>query len=334
MTNAVDTRLRMLFVSLLYFVFVIVIQLILNGIFANVLTGSPADAWRFFFVFCSTIICLPIIIILKHFIVDSPEITVRVEVTQQFSIFALPKGERSVQFQHAILMFLLIFVPIDLISYLIPGMLQYEAGSIYVLGTQEGLYLALPTFSIFFVLALTTQFFVATTEEIRFRGVVQYLNQNQVGATSAIVISALAFGLSHFSYFFSNLGQPIIFPIWWGLSGFFIGLVLSFYLKTRKRILPIIIAHWWNNIMSTVPLWMFITTGDALRTISTLSLVMYLPLLVAGAILAIIWHKKVRIAATLAKQEFLVYARQSRNEILLDLLFGIVLWGVVIIFGG
>lgn len=336
MANAINARVGMLFVGLVYFILVFVIRLILSGIFANVaaVSGAASDAWQFFLLLCGTLISLPIVVMLKHFTFNAPNITAHVALSRQFSIFALPKGKRIVQFQDAILMFLVVFAPLDLISYLIPGMLQYEATSIYVPLNQEGLYLALPTFGIFFAFSLLTHFFVAANEEIRFRGVLQFLNQDQVGATSAILISALFFGLSHFSYWFSDFSQPVYFPIWWGTSAFLIGLMLSFYLKACEWILPMILAHWWNNVMSTVTIWMFLTTHNSLATISTVAVEMYLPLIVAGIILAILWRTKIGAAFNFVKKEFHQYAQQPRYQILLDVLFGIAIWGILLIIPG
>src|SRR5271157_3345 len=348
--DLVFSRFGMLFIGVRFVIFVSIFQFILTeGIFTQEITnaGDSIDVWNYLCVFIASLISLPIIAILKHVLFPSPEsgsrtegkaiserkepspeISPRTEITRQFSIFLIPKNEMFSQLKHALLMWLVIFVPLDFISYLIPGELEFEAKGLYVPALQEGLYLTVASFSGFFVLSVIMHFFVASSEEIRFRGVFQYLNQEKVGVTSAVVISAIFFGLSHFNYWFSDTTQSIFYPLWWAASGIFVGIILSLYIKTTGRIWPMIIAHWWNNVVSTITIWTFLPTRDATHTISTVALNLYLPLIAVGIILALLWRRTIINAATIAQQEIKTYLRQPHMIILLDLVFGIGIWAI------
>jgi len=91
-------------------------------------------------------------------------------------------------------------------------------------------------------------------EEIIFRGILLTILLNSYSERTAIFISSLIFGIFH-------LANPISFPILNAIYTFFFGIILAnLYLKT-SNLIPCIIAHYLNNILSTLVINLEILVG-------------------------------------------------------------------------
>ncbi len=340
-TDAVVARFGMLIIGFLFIAFTAIIYFILSSALQPFIAsvGVAIDGWTFLLILIATLVCLPIIAAIKHVFLPNEKKTLQQEISHQFSIYSVTRKDWSSQLKHALLMWLIVFVPLDFLSYLIPGMLEFQALSLYAPASGEflgrGLYLHSDIFAEFIGLSILVHLFVAMREETLYRGVLQFWGQEKVGVTSAMVISAVTFGLSHFSYWFTPLGQasPIYFPIWWAASGLFVGLMLGFYLRTTGRILPMILAHWWNNIVSTIAIWMFLTPSGITNPIATLGYMLYLPLILCGVVLLLIWRHTVLKISTLLKTEIKSYLHQPPFQTFLDILFGVGIWLILSFLG-
>ncbi len=339
-SEAVVSRGGMLLIGLIFLALTLVIRFALWNGFQDIIAsaGVAIDVWQFLVFLIATLVCLPIIACIKHFLIPSEGQTLRTTMAKQFSIYSISGKDWARQLKHALLMWLVVFVPLDFVSYLIPGMLEFQAHSLYAAPSGEnlgsGLYFTIPVFSVFLGFSIIVHFLVAMREETLYRGVLQFWGQEKVGMTSAMVISALFFGLSHFSYWFNDMTQPVYFPLWWGASGLLVGLMLGFYLRTTGRILPMILAHWWNNIVSTIAVWMFLSSGDAINTMTTLGYMLYLPLILCGVVLALLWRRTLSNTTKKLKTEIKSYLNQPPFQSFLDILFGIGLWLVLLLLGG
>ncbi|OLS11958.1 MAG: hypothetical protein RBG13Loki_4430 [Promethearchaeota archaeon CR_4] len=340
-TDALVSRGVMLIIGFLFIAFVALLFIALEAGMEGFLSsaGSAFDAWQYLLYVIASFACLPLIASFKYFLMPGEDKKIKREISRQFGIFSISTKDGTSQLKHALLMWLLVFVPLDLLSYLIPGMLDFQTRSLIIPPAEsdpgQGLYFSVSIFGIFLGLSILVHLFVATREEIMFRGVMQFWGQKNVGFTSSVVISALAFGLSHFSYWFSPLGQsdPIFFyfALWWGAAGLFVGFMLGFYLRTTGRILPMILAHWWNNVVSTIAVWMYVSNNNAISTMSYLGWVLYLPLIVCGLVLAILWWSTILKAGKLVKKEVKSYLNQPRYEIFFDIIFGLGFWVVLLL---
>lgn len=88
-------------------------------------------------------------------------------------------------------------------------------------------------------------------EELIFRGVLLYILIKKIGATKAIVISAVAFGIYH--WFSHELwGNPVQMAIEFFTSGA-MGLVLAYgYAKTNSLYVPVAIHFGWNIVQMVI----------------------------------------------------------------------------------
>jgi membrane protease YdiL (CAAX protease family) len=339
-SEAVVARGGMLLIGLLFIAFTQIIRFALWSGLQDFLAsvGIAIDVWQFLFYLVATLVCLPLIASIKHFFMPSKDQALRAEISKQFRIYSISRRDWAGQLKHALLMWLVVFVPLDFLSYLIPGMLQFQAYSLYAppsgSNPGNGLYFTIPVFGVFIGFSILIHFLVAMREETLYRGVLQFCGQEKVGMTSAMVISAIFFGFSHFSYWFNDMTQPIYFPIWWGASGLLVGLMLGFYLRTTGHILPMILAHWWNNVVSTIAVWMFFTTGDASTTMASLGYMLYLPLIFCGIVLLFLWRRTIQSAAKKAKKELKSYLNQPSFLIFFDILFGLGFWLILLLLGG
>lgn len=158
------------------------------------------------------------------------------------------------QIKDGILLFLCIYVPLDFLSYLIPGVLDYTVNSLNISDSQDPTNYFLYSLPLMLVSTLIVHFLVAVREEFLYREFFLTLGRDELKSSRVFFYSAIVFGLAHFNYIFvsSNQNQSVFFPIWWALNGFTIGLFAGGYFWKKKRIIPVIMAHWFNNVFSAV----------------------------------------------------------------------------------
>ncbi|MFW9881285.1 MAG: CPBP family intramembrane glutamic endopeptidase, partial [Candidatus Thorarchaeota archaeon] len=104
---------------------------------------------------------------------------------------------------------------------------------------------------------------------------------------SAIIISSLYWGLGHFAYIFDIISWH---PVLWFSQSFIIGIILSLLVIRKKWILPAIIAHTLNNIVTSHTIWNF-WQGNSFQVVA---FYMYIPLFIIGILfifvcLLIVW---------------------------------------------
>ena len=218
-------------------------------------------------------------------------------------LFKVTKKNYQYQILYGLLIFFLVFLPLDFFTYLlVPKMLEYQ--SITLASRPTDIYLG-GSYVIFLISVIVIQLSVGITEETVSRGLLTKRGSEHYFRMSAVLISAIYFGLGHFAYFLDPISRfyPIWYPFIWFLQAFFIGIILSLLVLRRKWLIPAIIAHTLNNIISAHAVWNFLIplqsyVGDPVNLIihssegnsfSGIIFYLYTPLLIIGVIL-LIWQ--------------------------------------------
>ena len=275
-----------------------------------------------------------LIIIQKVFYDKDPSSEIRKYsvVKEITSLFRINKKNIKHQIIHTLLLLFLIYIPLDLLAYIIPGMLKFSADSL--LSSPLNQYIANPNFLIFLGFSVFIYFTVGIGEELFFRGVTVIRGKNRFGKNPSIILSSIAFGMFHFAYIFGsdNPASDFIPALVWGLSAFLIGSISALYLIKTRFILPLILCHAINNIISSIALWNFHTQGS---DILNLSLTLYLPFLIVSIILAIIFKSKIKFGLSSYSNLFLAYFKSLGNKnkykitmILIDIGLGFLFWWI------
>jgi len=256
------------------------------------------------------------------------------------NLFAIKRSNFKYQILYGFLILFLIFIPLDFFGYLfIPEILEYQAYSLGVYTeTSINSYL-LESYFIFLISVVTIQSFVAIYEEALNRGFLANRGSEYFNKMSAVIMSAFFFGLGHFSYILypSSFAVSIVFPLIWFFQTFFVGIVLAMILIRKRWIIPGIIAHALNNIITAHAIWNYLQGNDFI----IIAFSLYLPLLIVGIILLIWQFQRVKEGLSIGIKDFSKYfkndpkIRETTSDkiirILLDFLFGLIIYGVGII---
>ncbi|MFX1388911.1 MAG: CPBP family intramembrane glutamic endopeptidase [Promethearchaeota archaeon] len=201
-------------------------------------------------------------------------------------LYKITKKNYKYQLLYGLLIFFLLFLPIDFIGYLfIPEMLEYQA---VALGTKTtNSYLLTDNYFLFLISVIIIQLSVAVTEETISRGLITNRGSEHFFKMSAVIISALYWGLGHFAYFLDPISglYPYWFPIIWFVQAFIIGIILSLLIIRRRWIIPAIIAHALNNIVSAHAVWNYWQGNNFIIT----GFYIYYPLLIIGCMF-FVWN--------------------------------------------
>ena len=255
-------------------------------------------------------------------------------------LFSVKKSNYKYQILYGILILFLVFIPLDFFTYLfIPEILNYQA---YSLGVFEeasiNSYLS-ESYFIFLILVIIIQFCVALYEEVLNRGFLTNRGSEYFNNMSAVIISSFFFGLGHFAYAFYPLSitASIVFPFIWFFQTFFVGIILAMFLIRKRWIIPGIIAHALNNIITAHAIWNYLQGNNFI----VIALSLYLPLLVISIGLFIWQYTRIKEALSIGIKEFLKYFKNDSKlrettmdkiiRIMLDFLFGLILYGIGII---
>ncbi|MFX0002715.1 MAG: CPBP family intramembrane glutamic endopeptidase [Candidatus Hodarchaeota archaeon] len=206
-------------------------------------------------------------------------------------LYKMTKKNYKYQILYGILIFFLVFLPIGFFSYLlIPGMLEYQA--ITVSFKTTNIYLLENNYFLFLISVILIQFSVAISEETIFRGVITKRGSEFYFKYSAVIISALSWGLAHFAYFLDPISRlyPFWYPLFWFIEAFFIGIILSLLVIRRKWLFPAIIAHTLNNIVSAHAIWSTLQGND----FTLVGLYLYCPLLIIGCLLFVLYFSHIK----------------------------------------
>ncbi|MHA1792307.1 MAG: CPBP family intramembrane glutamic endopeptidase [Promethearchaeota archaeon] len=214
-----------------------------------------------------------------------------------------------------LLLLLLAVVPLDLITYLIPGVVDFVSNSIV------GQYFNNFSLAMFLIISPVYNLITGLKEEFFFRGFMTSLLKEKGRRDSAWIIVSLVFGMLHFniaSFYTFPLG-----PITWFLSALVIGMIFGAYVLFTRRLLVVILAHSFGNFISSTTIWMYYQTSgfNTLSFFNFISL-FYLPMLIAGGIIAISSRNHIKNGAT----AFKTLLSETKNHASLgDLIIAIVI---------
>lgn len=300
--------------------------------------GSPLYGILFYsFKAIFVFIGVPLILIISSMLFEPQKRNVIIEQDISPSkghllLYKMSKKNYKYQILYGLLIFFLIFLPIDFFGYvLIPQTLEYQS----LTRPDTDLYLQSGTSYILFLISvIIIQFSVAISEETISRGLLTKRGSEHFFSMSAVMISALYFGLGHFAYFLDPISRlyPIWFPFLWFLQAFIIGIVLSLFVLRKKWILPVIIAHTLNNIITAHAIWSFNNGID----FSVVALYLYCPLLIIGCVLFIWQFNQIKESVSTGFNMLISYfKRDSPNEdtkgdlifrVFIDFLMGIIIF--------
>lgn len=248
-------------------------------------------------------------------------------------LYKMSKKNYKYQILYGVLIFFLVFLPIDFFGYLLaPGMLEYQAFALS--SNLTDIYLLDPNYFVFLISVIIIQISVAISEETIFRGVMTKRGGVYYFKYSAVIISALSFGLLHFAYFIDPISilYPFWYPIVWFIQAFFIGIILSLLVIRRKWLVPAIIAHALNNIISAHAVWNLLQGND----FTVVGLYLYYPLLIIGCILFVWYFSRIKEGFSIGIGMLKTYfKREDKFEktkgdsvvrILFDILMGLIIF--------
>ena len=218
-------------------------------------------------------------------------------------LYKVTKKNYQYQILYGFLIFFLVFLPLDFFTFLLaPKMLEYQ--SIALASKPSNIYLG-GSYVIFLISLIVIQLSVGITEETVARGLLTKRGSEHYFRMSAVLISSIYFGLGHFAYFLDPISRfyPFWYPFVWFIQMFFVGIILSLLVLRRKWLIPAIIAHTLNNIVSAHAVWNFLRpiqayVGDPVNLLihsnegnsfSDIAFYLYTPLLIIGVIL-LIWQ--------------------------------------------
>jgi membrane protease YdiL (CAAX protease family) len=334
------------FIYELFWVFIGVFALLLIPFFLiplfinenSVLYGTVFYSFRAIIVFSG----VPIILYLFNLVFEPQKRDLIIEedvsaAIGHLKLFKMSKKNYKYQILYGILIFFLVFLPIDFIGYfLVPGMLEYQAVALSSRITD--IYLLDPNYFVFLISVIIIQISVAISEETIFRGVITKRGGVYFFKYSAVIISALSFGLGHFAYFIDPISRlyPFWYPIVWFIQAFFIGIILSLLVLRRKWLIPAIIAHALNNIISAHAVWSLLQGND----FTVVGLYLYYPLLIIGCILFVWYYSRIKEGFSIGigmlktyfkrEEKFEKTKGDSTIRVLVDILMGLIIFIVSI----
>lgn len=216
------------------------------------------------------------------------------------------------QIKDGFLLFICIYIPLDFIGYLIPGVLDYSVNSLNAGVESDPNNYFLFDLPLMLVLTFVIHFFVALREEFLYRELFLTIGRKDMKSPNIFFLSALLFGLAHFNYIFleQNTGKSFFYPLWWGLNGLIIGIFAAAYFWKNQRIFPVIFAHWMNNFLSAIVVRNFVLEISFWQNTF---LYIYLPLLIL-AMLSIVmkWFKYSTLLKTI-KENWVQYIGSVDN---------------------
>ncbi len=291
------------------------------------------------------IIAIVLALIFSNFLLQSQKrkIILKEDISPSvnfLNLFKISKHNFKYQLLYGILILFLVFIPLDFFGYLlIPEMLDYVSVSLGVFNEASINSYLLESYIIFLVSAIIIQFSVAFYEEALSRGFLTNRGSEYFNKMSAVIISALFFGLGHFAYILTPTLTPvsIVFPLIWFFQTLFVGIILGMLIIRKRWIFPGIFAHALNNIITVHAIWSYLQGND----FSIVTVYLYIPLLVVSICLFIWQYRRVKEGLSTGIKEFMTYFKNDPkiNEtttdkiirILLDLLFGLIIYAVGII---
>jgi membrane protease YdiL (CAAX protease family) len=299
------------FFGIFFFLFVLNLILYIFIVPTSILYGPLYYLFRAI----SITIAIPLFLYLTDYILgwsknnDNQEVR-KNPALSHLKLLKITKNNFKYQLLYGILLLFLVFIPLDFIFYLIPGMLGYSIDSLATSSITHQ-YLISQDYLVFLISVILIQTSVAYFEEILVRGLLAKRGDDYFNKMSAVIISSVYFGLGHLAYLLLPISSsyPIWFPIIWFLQALFVGIILGIFFLRRKWLFPVIFSHALNNIISANALWFWNNTGDFL----TISLYQYLPLLIIGIIIFILQYSRIKEAINNGLVEFRSYFQNDER---------------------
>ncbi len=216
-------------------------------------------------------------------------------------------------------------VPLDLLSYAIPGMLGY------ISNTGVGEFFDGFTLEAFLTIGIVYNLITGIREEFVFRGYFLQRFKEQGTRHTSWILTSLFFGIMHVqleAFFVYPLG-----PLVWFATAFLVGLLFSGYALNANRFLPIVLAHGIGNFISAGAIWTFHAAGGLSESaLGPFLLTYYAPMVVAGIVLAIVFNKAIGRALGAARRlGRALTSRASGRDALVIVTVLLVLWVLSII---
>ncbi len=305
------------------------------------LLPETSNPFRELFTYGFSVVYLIIAVILALTFVQSvfhksslPMVKSDPPLKETISLFTFKKF--GMQLFYALLLLFLVYIPLDFITYTIPGSLEFSQKS---LGNQGvNVYLSFTNFGPFVLYGILLHLMVGIREELFFRGYMTIRSEKYVNGGSAVVISSIFFGFSHLGYLVYGLmdgtvilAQDLLPAMLWTLGAFFVGSVSAVFIIKKRIIWPIILAHALNNVISSSVLWL-----NGVNNINFWDLAkwLYLPLLGVSLILATIFFREVKngiksyFGAFKSYKEAIPDSKPRGKAVLADIIFGLVFWAL------
>lgn len=284
------------------------------------------------------LVALPVMLYLSNYLMElqneeKSEITPIIPIKNYLKLFSVKKKNAKYQLLYGSLLLFLLFIPLDCITYvLVPDMIKFQ-GEVLT-SYNSNLYLT-QDYGIFIISVVIIQVCVAIYEETLIRGFVTKRAAEHFNKLSAVIISAFYFGLMHFAYIFNpiSMNYPFWFPIIWFSQALLVGIILAFFMIKKKWILPLIMAHALNNIISAHAVWNYLQGNDFFLVFYYL----YIPLLIGTVILLVLQFSRVKESVTNGLKDLKKYfqkdskSEQNAGDVLVRILVDIIL--VFLIFG-
>ncbi|TET58816.1 MAG: CPBP family intramembrane metalloprotease [Promethearchaeota archaeon] len=302
----------------------------------SLLYGILLYSLRAIFVF----IGVPLIFIISSIVFESQKRNVIIEedispAKGHLKLYKMTNKNYKYQILYGLLIFFLVFLPIDFFGYLlIPEMLEYQASAL----PDTDIYLTSGTSYILFLISvIIIQFSVAISEETISRGLITNRGSEHFFRMSAVMISALYWGFGHFAYYLDPISRyyPIWYPLIWFLQAFIIGIILSLLVLRKRWIFPVIIAHTLNNIVSAHAIWSLNNDID----FSVVALYLYLPLLIIGCVLFIWQFSQIKESLSIGFKMLKSYFKRdnasedTKGDIIFRVFFDIIMALIIFLMG-
>ena len=269
-----------LFIFLLVPLFLIPSPSTENPGFYGIFYGILYYVLRAIFIFLG----FPLILYLTNLIYESQKKKVIIDEDISSSIghlklYKITKKNYKYQILYGLLIFFLVFLPLDFFTYLlIPEIVRYQAAVLY---KTTNYYLLSNNYIGFLISAIIIHIAVSITEETLARGFIAKRGNEYFFKMSAVMISSLYFGLGHLAYLLDVFAW---YPFIWFTQAFIIGIILALFVLRKKWILPVIIAHAINNIVSAHTIWSF-WNGIKFQAVA---FYLYIPLFMIGILFVLV----------------------------------------------
>lgn len=258
------------------------------------------------------LIAVPIFIAITKIILEAKrkdEVIVETHLStsvQQLLLLKVTKKNFKYQLLWGVLLLMIVYLPLTILGYILPGAVEIEAEIIINQGLAS--YLLEPYFT-FLIFAIIIQFCSCFYEEWVFRGFMVNRGEQQFNKYSAVMISAIFFGVSHSGYIFiaAGSGESLVYPIFWVISAGIVGFVNAAFLIRKKWLFPLIFAHTISNLVSAHTLWYYSKGGY----FQDLFIFLYVPLIILGFIILISQYSRFKKGMEFVANDFKSYFKKD-----------------------